>query len=144
MVVPWVRRKQTELGSDAVMLVTWFTFHSPWRAAVFLVVGLPITIRLWWQALRSPGNLGVSMKVNPFTGFWSLSAWTDRQAIAAYTRTDPHGSAMDRLRHRMEEFARASWTVSTTDVPATLGSTEMVWSQAEQRLGEERRRRSAS
>lgn len=134
MEFPWTPVHQPEAGPSAVVLVTWFKLKSPWRSPAFMFHGL----RLWWQARRSPGVLGVSIRSQAFKGtFWTLSAWTDRRSLAAYTRTDPHGAAMAKIRPWMKGFARVFWTVPVADLPANARAARPLWADAQSRVAEE-------
>ncbi|MBW8483931.1 hypothetical protein [Actinomadura parmotrematis] len=136
---PWISRPAAANGGDAVVLVTWFRLKDSWRSPGFMLHSL----LLWWQALRSPGLLGIAIEAHPFRGtFWTLSAWTDRRSLSAYTRTDPHGAAMDRIRPWMDEFERVSWTLPTADLPHTP-TARPLWTDAAERVTQERRSRTS-
>ncbi|WP_062997667.1 DUF3291 domain-containing protein [Nocardia mikamii] len=96
------------------------------------------SIRLWRQARRSPGALGVTLKADlTRRTFWTLSAWTDQEAISAYARTDPHASAIVRARAVMRESTFVFWSVPAADLP-------IDWSEARRRIAEEREKRSST
>jgi hypothetical protein len=134
MEFPWTTVNQPDAGPSAVVLVTWFKLESRWRSPTFMFHGL----RLWWQAQHSPGALGVSIRAHPFNGtFWTLSAWTDRKSLAAYTSTDPHGSAMAKIRPWMNDFARVFWTLPVADLPTTAKTSHPLWSDAQHRVAKE-------
>jgi Domain of unknown function (DUF3291) len=131
----WTTVRRDEAGPDAVVLVTWFRLTSPRLSPAFMFHGL----RLWRQARRSPGALGVSIGGDPFRGtFWTLSAWTDHKSLAAYTRTDPHGAAMARIRPWMKEFSRVFWTVPVADLPTRPRGAGALWADGRRRVAEDR------
>jgi hypothetical protein len=74
-------------GRDPLIMGSRFELTSAWRSPGFLAHAM----RIWRQARRSPGILGVSLRAHPLRGtFWTLSAWTDEAALQAFARTDPH------------------------------------------------------
>ncbi|MBO2448911.1 hypothetical protein J4573_17545 [Actinomadura barringtoniae] len=134
MSIPWTTVDQPDAGPKAVVLVTWFELASRLRVPSFMRYGPP----LWWQARHSPGLLGVAFRSEPFKGtFWTLSAWTDRKSLASYTRTDPHGAAMEKIRPWMQDFVRSSWEVPVADLPARLRDVRPLWAEAERRVADE-------
>ncbi|GLW52884.1 antibiotic biosynthesis monooxygenase [Kitasatospora phosalacinea] len=81
------------------------------------------------QARRAPGSLGVTLRAAPLRRtFWVLSAWSDREALTAFVRSDTHRRAMTGLRPAMEHSAFARWEADTPDAPE--------WAEADRRLAE--------
>ena len=96
------------------------------------------SIALWKQARRSPGALGVTLKADlTRRTFWTLSAWTDHEAIAAYARAEPHASATTRTRTVMRESTFVFWQVPATELP-------IDWAEAHRRIAAEREHRPAT
>ena len=55
------------------------------------------------QLERTDGLVAYSLRAQPFaTTFWTLSAWTDDDALGAFVREMPHVSVMAKLRPHME------------------------------------------
>ncbi|WP_063063012.1 DUF3291 domain-containing protein [Nocardia violaceofusca] len=99
---------------------------------------LATSIVLRRQARRSPGALGIALQADlARRTFWTLSAWTDQEAIGAYARTDPHASAIVRARAVMRESTFVFWSVPAADLP-------IDWSEARRRIAEEREKRSST
>ncbi|MEV5647472.1 DUF3291 domain-containing protein [Nocardia sp. NPDC052254] len=93
---------------------------------------LATSIRLWRQARRSPGVVGVTLKADlTARTFWTLSAWSDADAITAYARTDPHASAIVRARAVIKESTFVFWSAPVGDLP-------IDWAQARHRIAEKR------
>jgi heme-degrading monooxygenase HmoA len=64
----------------------------------FLVAAL----RLRRDVRRAPGALGVSLRARPTQRtFWTLSSWTDAEAMAAFTRSPAHVAVMRAYHDRM-------------------------------------------
>ena len=60
MEIPWSTPAAARVpaGQDIVILGSRFELTSPWRSPAFLGYAL----RIWLQARRSPGNMGVSLR----------------------------------------------------------------------------------
>lgn len=96
--IPWVRRSNTD--ADLVVMASRLQLRSPSSSAMFTLYSL----RLLWQALRSPGIVGAALRAEPLKGrFWTLSAWQDQESINAYASTDPHRKVVKRLRPVMHD-----------------------------------------
>ncbi|AHH19277.1 hypothetical protein NONO_c44930 [Nocardia nova SH22a] len=90
------------------------------------------SMRLWRQARRSPGAVGVTLKADlAARTFWTLSAWSDADAITAYARTEPHASAIVSARAVMRESTFVFWSASTGELP-------IDWAEARRRIAEKR------
>lgn len=131
MEIPWIRVGRPDAGVEVVVMGSRLELASAWRSPVFLVHSL----RLWRQALRASGAVGVSLRAEPFNGvFWTLSAWTDRQALSAYAKADPHGATVARIRPWMKGATFRFWSVPVDG----LRSAEL-WAEAVRRIAEEER-----
>jgi heme-degrading monooxygenase HmoA len=86
-------------------------------------------MRLRRDVLRADGALGVSLVARPLRRtFWTLSAWTDERAVAAFTRSDGHRAVMRRYRDRMQGSHFHTWHRSAE------GRLPPDWSDAVRRL----------
>ncbi|HZR48947.1 MAG TPA: hypothetical protein VFB06_05455 [Streptosporangiaceae bacterium] len=127
MELPWTTGSQQAAAEPAAFVMgSRFELSSAWRSPVFFVHSM----RIWRQARRSPGLLGVSLRAHPVSGvFWTLSAWTDEAALRQFARADPHRTIM--------KLARP-WTKSATfrfwSVPSDGLSPKELWRSAEQRI----------
>ena len=127
MEIPWTRIDQPDAGPEAQVMGSKFELKTALRSPAFLIYSM----RLWRQARRSPGILGVSLRAQPLRGtFWTLSAWTDKQALASFARTDPHAAATKRIKPWMEDSTFRFWAVPVAD----LGSPSDLWAEAEARI----------
>jgi heme-degrading monooxygenase HmoA len=118
--------QQGGTGTDAFVMGSRFELRSRWRSPAFLL----LSMRIWRQARRTPGLLGVSLRAHPVSGvFWTLSAWADEPALREFARTDPHRTIMKKAR---------SWTKSSTfrfwTVPADELSPGPLWADAQTRI----------
>lgn len=126
MELPWTEGGQQATDPDAFVMGSRFQLKSLWHSPAFLMLAM----RIWRQARRSPGLLGVSLRAYPLRGdFWTLSAWTDEAALQQFASTDPHRTIMKRAR---------PWTKSATfrfwPAPAAAISPKDLWASAEQRI----------
>ncbi|MBU3067961.1 DUF3291 domain-containing protein [Nocardia sp. NEAU-G5] len=90
------------------------------------------SLSLLKQARNSPGALGVTLKAELLRRtFWTLSAWSDREALSAYAGSEPHKSTIARKRKVMRESTFTFWMAPATELP-------IEWSDAQRRLAAER------
>ena len=94
---------------------------------LFLYLALGVFV----QVLRAPGVAGASLKAEPLKGcFWTLSSWTDKKSIAAYSDSDPHRSTVRKLRPWMadsrfliyEVRGKPDWAEDATAAAASSGT----------------------
>lgn len=95
--VPWIaRRKTTDIA--VTVMASRLQLGSRGSVPQFLYLALGAFV----QVLRAPGVAGASLKAEPFKGrFWTLSSWSDKAAIAAYSSSDPHRSTVGKLKPKM-------------------------------------------
>ncbi|REE99017.1 hypothetical protein [Thermomonospora umbrina] len=131
MEIPWMKAGTADEGATALVMASRFRLRSAWRSPVFLVHSM----RLWWQARRSPGALGLSLRASPFKGtFWTLSAWTDRKALYAYARANPHGAVMKRIRPWTEDSVFRFWELPVAELPRNPSGGRDLWADGIERL----------
>lgn len=95
--VPWIARRKT---TDTTVTVMASRLQLAKRRSVpqFMYLALGAFV----QVLRAPGVAGAALKAEPLKGrFWTLSSWTDQEAIAAYSGSDPHRSTVGTLKPKM-------------------------------------------
>jgi heme-degrading monooxygenase HmoA len=110
---------------------TEFELNSRWRSPAFFANAM----RIWRQARRSPGLLGVSLRAHPVSGvFWTLSAWTDEAALREFARTDPHRTIMKKARPWTRSATFRFWTVPAGQLPAKPPQATPLWADAEARI----------
>ena len=137
MEIPWSTPAAARVpaGQDIVILGSRFELTSAWRSPAFLGYAL----RIWLQARRSPGIMGVSLRAQPLRAtFWTLSAWSSYAALRDFARADPHRSIVARVRPAKTAVLQ-TWTVPGGEAdPATPGPTALdpaaLWEQAEARI----------
>jgi heme-degrading monooxygenase HmoA len=91
---------------------------------------LTLSVRIWRQARRSPGMVGVSLRAFPARKtYWTLSAWADEAALREFARTDPHRTIMKRARPWTRTATFRFWTVAAGELKP-----ESLWADAEARI----------
>ncbi|WP_018658112.1 hypothetical protein [Actinomadura flavalba] len=129
MEIPW-SVPGAATGDDALIMASRFELAGRWRGPAFLVHAL----RVWRQARRSPGALGVGLRAHPLRGeYWTLSAWDGRAALTAYSRADPHAAVRDRTRAWTADSRFVFWTVPAADLP-TGRDAAALWAEAGRRV----------
>ncbi|MEU5882533.1 DUF3291 domain-containing protein [Spirillospora sp. NPDC047279] len=126
--LPWIQPNTPAPGAEAVVMASRLQVRSLRQVPGFFLASM----RLWRQARRSPGVWGVSLKAELLRGtFWTLSAWSGKDALYDYARADPHKSEMRRLRDVTAESTFVLWDVPVSDLP-------VGWEEARRRIAAER------
>lgn len=69
---------------------------------------------------RPAGLVGYSLLAKPHRSrYWTLSAWADAGALAAFIGQSPHRDAMTGLGAALPGFQTTRWTVSGGELPPT-------------------------
>lgn len=128
MRIPWIasstRGSTSDAGGNGV------TIRAQHRVAIARVPVL--SPRVWRWARRSPGALGVSLRAQPARAtFWTLSAWTDRDALDTFARSEPHHATMRKVRPWIKNPTFRFRTVPAADlVPAPLWDDAEPWTHS--------------
>jgi len=126
MEIPWATIGTPSAGQEPLIMGSRFELTSAWRSPAFLAQAM----RIWMQARRSPGILGVSLRAYPLRGtFWTLSAWTDEAALRAFAGADPHRSIVRRVRPWAKTATFRFWSA-----PAGKLGPGQLWAEAEARI----------
>lgn len=126
--IPWMTVDHPS-APEALVMASRLEVTSLRQVPGFLMASMALLL----QARRSPGALGVSLKADLLKRtFWTVSAWTDRQAVHAYAAAEPHRSTMRRKRAVMKESTFVFWTAPAADLP-------IDWDDAHRRIAEERK-----
>jgi len=113
-------------GAEAYVMASKFELTSGWRTPAFLA----LAIRAWRQARRSPGALGVTLRAQPLRlSYWTLSAWTGKDALDAFARAEPHRTIMRRVRPWAKTATFRFWTADAAQL-----TPDRLWTEAERRI----------
>ena len=89
---------------------------------------LGLTMSVARQLEGTSGLVGYRLLAQPMRKtFWTLSAWTDRDALDAFVRTMPHLAVMAELRTRMGPTEFTTWMAPGSALP-------IAWDDAVERL----------
>ncbi|HEX2100124.1 MAG TPA: DUF3291 domain-containing protein, partial [Candidatus Synoicihabitans sp.] len=70
------------------------------------------------QVRRSPGFLGGYLAGGPGLAFWTVTVWTDQEAMRAFRSAGAHLSAMRKLIDWCDEAAVTHWDQPLTESPS--------------------------
>jgi heme-degrading monooxygenase HmoA len=124
--IPWRSRSDPDPALDYLVMASRLPLDSYRRIPHFLWLTLAVVRRLD----RTPGLIGHTLLAQPGRKlFWTLSAWTDRQALGAFATAMPHLSVMKVLRPHMGATRFTTWTVGGWALPIS-------WPEAVGRLAQ--------
>lgn len=88
------------------------------RSARFMPLFLVYTFRSMRQVTRSTGFIqGWTANEWPW-GFWTVTSWSDVDAMRAYRNSEPHLTAMRKLLHWCDEASYTHWQQDGPEPPA--------------------------
>ena len=129
--LPWTTTTTSHPVADTVVLASRLELRSFADTARFLRAAL----RVRKQVLGTPGAIGVSLIAQPgHKTYWTLSAWTDQDALDAFVRTMPHLDVMARFRSRLTHATFTTWTVASVDLPSARSNAKDLWRAGRARL----------
>jgi quinol monooxygenase YgiN len=133
--LPWTPAEAAADRAGAASGVLVFGSRLELRSYRHIVGFLRAAMRLRRQVHRAPGALGVSLIAQPLRKtFWTLSAWTDQDAIDGFVRTPAHQDVMRRFNDRLAGTGFVSWTVDAAEVPNPHSNAKDLWRDAHERL----------
>jgi hypothetical protein len=92
---------------------------------------------LWWgflsgvQAKRAPGNLNATGIRDSHLTFWTLTTWTNEDAMRAFMLSGAHKRAMPKLFNWCDEASVVHWNQESSELPS--------WNEAHRRMVEDGR-----
>jgi hypothetical protein len=87
------------------------------RALRFMPPFVVYALRSAQQARRSAGFLGGALMRDNWKAFWTVTVWTNAQAMEAYRIAGIHRVAMPKLLNWCDEASLTHWTQNASDVP---------------------------
>jgi heme-degrading monooxygenase HmoA len=113
--LPWKRFAEPDADREYLVLLTTLPVGRLSKLPRFLAYTRRIQKQL---DARPPGLVGYSLLAKPLRSrYWTLSAWQDDQALAAFIREPPHVEAMRELRQVLAGFTTIRWTAAGGDLP---------------------------
>lgn len=129
--IPWSVRSVAAGPHQVIVMASTFRLSSAWRSPSFLVASL----RLWLRARNADGNLGISLRAAPLAGtFWTLSAWSDRPTLDAFTADPQHRAVMRRFKPHTVTSVFRFWELAPDGLPRTRRDAAELWRDATERL----------
>lgn len=126
--LPWTTPETAAPDADALVMASRLEVRSLRQVPGFFLASMA----LLRQARRSPGAWGLSLRAEPLRRtFWTVSAWSGRDALNAYASAEPHKSTMRAKRKVMRESTFVFWNVPASDLP-------IAWDEVERRIAEKR------
>lgn len=111
-------------GATCVVMAS----HLPLRSFRHMPSFLRATSAIRKQLATTNGLIGYSLDAKPFAKqFFTLSAWASREALDAFSRTDPHREWIMKIRAHMAPTTFVFWDLPVADVP-------VAWSDAHARI----------
>jgi Domain of unknown function (DUF3291) len=131
--LPWTVAAPADPAAEAVVLGSRLELKAYRDIPAFFRAAMQIRK----QVHDSSGAFGVSLIAQPLRKtFWTLSAWSDQEALDTFVRTAPHVHVMRRFHEKLTNPRFTTWTVPAAGLPAPRSNAETLWTAARQRLGE--------
>lgn len=112
---PWLRPDRIE-RDEYLVFASRFEVSSPVWSARFMVG----TARQVRQMMTASGCVGMSLDADLIHGvFCTVSAWSDRESLDAFSAAQPHRSIADSLAPSMKSIVLTSWIVAPGELPLT-------------------------
>lgn len=127
-VLRWKASAEVEPDYDCIVFATFLPLSSHRH--------LPSMLRHTWAITRQLGGsddlVGYSLEAHLLAKeFWTVSAWRERSALAAFAHSEPHATAMSAIRPYMQTPTFVSWTCPGRALP-------IAWSEVRERVEAER------
>lgn len=125
--IPWRAGPAADTpGPTVTVMASRFELTTVRAVPSFLLASLTS----WWQAVHDEGCVGVSLQARPWAReFWTLSAWTSRDAVYRYARRGPHAGAARTQTRAMRASTFVFWEVAPDALPVR-------WHDGKQRVWE--------
>jgi hypothetical protein len=115
--LPWKQFSEPDAHAEYLVVLTYLPVKRLLRLPRFLAYVRAIRRQL---EARPDGLVGYSLLAKPHRSrYWTLSAWADAGALAAFIGQSPHRDAMTGLRTALPGFQTTRWTVSGGELPPT-------------------------
>jgi hypothetical protein len=103
--LPWLQVSVADPGAELTVMAS----RLPLRRYRHIPGFLRWTMRIRAQLSNAPGLVGYSLDAHLLgKTFWTLSAWTGRQPLEEFVRTEPHKAAMAAIPRRWRSPASFS------------------------------------
>ena len=97
------------------------------RASRYLPHFLWFTVRSYWQARFTEGNISIKLLRDAGQAYWTKSVWRDEAAMRSYMLSGAHRKVMPYLLEWCDEAHVVHWTQESEEAPSWLeGHRRMV------------------
>lgn len=127
LTLPWINGPATTTPSqsDRTVMASRLELRRLRHVPAFLIASL----RLRHAIRQAPGAIGLGLRARPLSRtFWTLSAWSNHEALQTYNHTPLHRGIVERFRPHM--------SASTFRFYTTTADTQPGWDDALRRLNE--------
>ncbi|MGY6501992.1 MAG: DUF3291 domain-containing protein [Acidimicrobiales bacterium] len=124
--LPWTNGSVTTPPGEVTVLASRLDLRRHRDVPGFLRAAMGLHRRLG----DAPGSIGLTLRAEPLRRrFWTLSAWTDDDAVRAYVSRPEHRAVMERFGPAMAGSQFATWRAPGAERP--------TWAEAQVRLTSE-------
>jgi len=129
--LPWTTGRVPDPGAEVLVLGSRLELAHYRDVPGFLIAAMKIRK----QVRHSGGAIGVSLIAQPARKtFWTLSAWTDQQALEAFVGARPHRDVMEKFHDRLLDTGFETWTMAAAGLPEKNSNAKDLWRHARDRL----------
>lgn len=123
--IPWTARSEMQPGRGYLVMAS----HLPLVRITSTVRFFRAVSAIRRQLSSADGLVGYTLRAKPLArDYWTLSVWSDRDALERFMRTPPHVGVMGSLRPHMAPTRFVQWEIIAADGRPS-------WDDALQRLG---------
>lgn len=111
---PWRTVGAPDPNGNYVALLSYLPLKNYLRVLPFFLY----TAQVVKQLAAAQGLVGYSLLARPLSKrFWTLSAWTNEEALRAFVQYPPHIKIMTALALHMGKTEFTRWTVKGSELP---------------------------
>jgi hypothetical protein len=126
--LPWTTISEVDADTDTVVMASRLPLRSYLKVPGFL----RRTLQIRKQLAHAPGLVGYALDAQLFRKtFWTVSAWTSREALEQFAGANPHHTATASIRPDMLPTTFVFWTAPAGDLP-------IAWAEVRRRVRERR------
>lgn len=123
--IPWTARSEMQPGRGYLVMAS----HLPLVRITSTVRFFRAVSAIRRQLSSADGLVGYTLRAKPLArDYWTLSVWSDRDALERFMRTPPHVAVMGSLRPHMAPTRFVQWEITAADGRPS-------WDDALHRLG---------
>lgn len=125
--LPWTSHQKVAADTECTAMASRLPLRSYWHIPQFLM----LTMRIRRQLAGTPGLVGYALDARLLgKTFWTVSAWTGRDALDAFSHADPHRSGVATVRPAMLPTTFVFWSCVAEDLPVS-------WDEVHRRVATE-------